>query len=302
VKPRALDHGQRSAVWVASVDGEIPRLLVETRDVLLEAPNWSLDGSALYANGAGKLWRIPLDGQPMTQVRLVGVSDINNDHVLAPDGDHIYLSANDWNIYRASLAGGPAKQITTAPPIPGLMHFLHGVSPDGSRLAFVGLETENGNWWAKANVFTVRADGTDYRQLTFGSAPADGCEYAPGGDWLYFNTEAFDGHAQIARIRPDGGDLQQLTFDDNVNWFPHLAPIGPYACYIAFPTGTQGHPPDIWVDLMLVENGRWPEARSTARVYGGQGTINVNSWSPDGRRFAYVSHDRDTPDVIGQPR
>jgi Tol biopolymer transport system component len=282
-------------VWLTGVDEEQQHLHVETRDVLLEAPNWSLDGSALFANGAGKLWRIPLDGRALTEVPIADVPNINNDHVLAPDGRTIYLSANDWNLYHALLDGGSARRITTSPPIDGLMHFLHGVSPDGSRLAFIGLEPDGGNWPAKANVFTVRIDGTDYQQLTFGSAPADGCEYSPAGDWIYFNTEAFDGHAQIARIRPDGTELEQLTFDDKVNWFPHLAPIGPYACYVAFPPGTAGHPPDVWVDLMLVEGGRWSEARPVAHVYGGQGTINVNSWSPDGRRFAYVSHDRDEP-------
>jgi TolB protein len=294
VKPRTLDPGQRSAVWLVSAETHELRLLAATREVLLEAPNWSLDGSALYANGAGKLWRLPLGGGPMTEVPIAGVPDLNNDHVLAPDGERIYLSANDWNLYCAPLAGGPAKLITSAPPVHGLMHFLHGVSPDGSRLAFIGLEPGPGSWGTNANVFTVRTDGTGYQQLTFGSAPADGCEYAPGGDWLYFNTEAFDGHAQIARIRPDGTELEQLTFDDNVNWFPHLAPTGRYACYVAFPAGTEGHPPDVWVDLMLVANEQWSEARSIARVYGGQGTMNVNSWSPDGRRFACVSHDRDT--------
>ena len=293
MKPRALDPGQRSAVWLVSAGNQEIELLAETREVLLEAPNWALDGSALYANGAGKLWRIPLDGSPMTQVPITGVPDLNNDHVLAPDGERIYLSANDWNLYSAPLAGGAATRITTAPPVDGLMHFLHGVSSDGGRLAFIGLEPGAGGWGTNANVFTVRTDGTGYRQLTSGSAPADGCEYAPGGDWLYFNTEAFDGHAQIARIRPDGTGLEQLTFDGNVNWFPHLAPAGPYACYVAVPAGTEGHPADVWVDLMLVENGNWPGARSLARVYGGQGTLNVNSWSPDGRRFAFVSHERD---------
>ena len=190
------------------------------------------------------------------------------------------------------MSGGAARRVTAAPPVEGLRHYLHGVSPDGTRLAFIGLKPEPGGG-QQANVFTVRIDGTDYRQLTFGSAPADGCEYSPDGEWLYFNTEAFDGHAQIARMRPDGADVEQLTFDDHVNWFPHLAPTGPYACYVAFPSGTQGHPPDVWVDVMLVEDGRWSEAVCVARVFGGQGTMNVNSWSPDGRDFAYVSHDRD---------
>jgi len=294
VQPRTLDSGQRSAVWVADVGTGERRLLLQTRDVLLEAPNWGHDG-ALYPNGAGRLWRLPLDGGGMTEVPITGVPDLNNDHVLAPDAEHVYLSANDGNLYRARLAGGPAERVTTAPPIPGLLHFLHGVSPDGERLAFIGVAVAGGNRWGEANVFTVRTDGTDYRQLTFGAAPADGCEYDPTGEWLYFNTEAFDGHAQIARMRVDGSELEQLTFDEKVNWFPHLPATGRYACYLAFPPGTEGHPPDKWVELMLVEDGDWAGARPMERVHGGQGTINVNSWSPDGRAFAYVSHDLDAP-------
>jgi TolB protein len=294
VEPRTLDPGQRCSVWVMDVEAGESRLLLETRDVLLEAPNWALDGAALYLNGAGKLWRLPVDGGGMAEVAITGVPDLNNDHVLAPDPGQIYVSAGDGHIYRASLTGGPGEQVTTTPPIPGLMHFLHGVSPDGERLAFVGLEPA-GDEPAAANIFTVRTDGTDYRQLTTGSAPADGCEYDPTGEWLYFNTEAFDGHAQIARMRVDGSRMEQLTFDDNVNWFPHLPATGRYACYLAYPPGTRGHPPDKWVDLMLVEDGQWSRARPVAHVYGGQGTINVHSWSPDGRSFAYVSHDRDVP-------
>jgi TolB protein len=289
---RQLDAGQRSAVWVIEAGSGTTRLLLETRDILLEAPNWSLDGSALYANGDGRLWRIPIDGSPMTEVALTGVPAINNDHMLDPDGAHIYVSANDWNIYRAPLAGGPAELITKASPIAGLLHFLHGVSPDGTQLAFIGLQRDENNVRLQANVFTVRADGTDYRQLTHGTAPADGSEYSPDGEWIYFNTEAFDGHAQVARMRTDGSAVEQLTFDEKVNWFPHLPATGPYACYLAYPTGTTGHPPDKWVDIMLVEAGEWGKARSIAHVYGGQGTINVHSWAPDGRRLAYVSHER----------
>ena len=144
-----------------------------------------------------------------------------------------------------------------------------------------------------AHLRTVGVDGARDAALTVGGGPDDGPEYSPDGEWIYFNTERFSavaGHAQIARIRPDGSGLEQLTFDERVNWFPHLSPIGDVAVYLSYPPGALGHPADHVVELRLVRGGRWAEASVIARLSGGQGTINVNSWSPDGRRFAFVDY------------
>jgi TolB protein len=287
VDPRTLRPGQNACVWTLDPDVGTPELRYRTDDILLEAPNWLPSG--LLLNGAGGLWRLDREGR-LTRVEVTGIPALNNDHVPDPDGEHVYLSANDWHIYRASLRGGPATRVTGDSGIPGLMHFLHGVSPDGRSLAFIGLEPQGENWWAKASVFTMSTAGTDYRRLTDGAAPADGSEYSPDGEWIYFNTEQFDGHAQIARMRPDGSGVEQLTFDDRVNWFPHLSPDGRRAVYIAFPPGTEGHPEDLWVELKVVDLPDWTAARTVARLFGGQGTINVNSWSPDSTSFAYVSY------------
>ena len=106
---RTLQPGQRCEVWIASVTGE-RELVYAADDVLLEAPNWTLDGAALILNGAGKLWRFDLGTRTISQVPLTGIPDLNNDHVLAPDGTGIYLSANDGHIYRAGLDGGAARE------------------------------------------------------------------------------------------------------------------------------------------------------------------------------------------------
>ena len=276
----------RSRVSIAALDGS-NHLRYETEAIHLEAPNWTRDGRLLILNGNGVLWRLPVEGGELEQIRIEGVPKLNNDHVLDPDGEHIYLSANDWHIYRAPLAGGTAKRITADT---GVMHFLHGVSPDGAELAFVGLEPKDGNWWARANVFTVPSTGGEEHRLTHGTDPSDGCEYSPDGEWICFNTEAFSpGHAQIARMRRDGSGLEQLTFDERVNWFPHLAPDGAYAVYLSFPSGTRGHPAGLHVELCLVDND-WTKPRWRIPVFGGQGTINVNSWGPNSDRFAFVSY------------
>jgi Tol biopolymer transport system component len=288
VELRTLRPGQATRVRVYDVSQYRTDEVYRTESLLLEAPNWLHDGPLLL-NGDGRLWALTLDGD-LSSVVVTGVPDLNNDHVPDPTGEYVYVSANDWQLYRVPSAGGAAELVSGGSGIPGLMHFLHGVSPDGERLAFIGLEPEGENWWARANVFTMSASGGDYRQLTEGSAPFDGSEYAPDGEWIFVNTEHFDGHAQIGRMHLDGSGLEQLTFDDRVNWFPHLSPDGRRASYIAFPPGTEGHPADLWVDIMVVDLPDWGSARSVARVFGGQGSLNVNSWSPDSTRFAFIDY------------
>ena len=288
---RSLAAGQRCRVRVANVASGDVRTVHESHAVLLEAPNWTAD-DRLILNGDGLLWSMPADGsvEPRT-VAIAGVPELNNDHVLAPDGETIYLSANDWHIYAAPLAGGAARRVTADGG--ARMHFLHGVSPDGSTLAYVGLTPADGDWWAAATVRTVRTDGTGDSAVTDGTGPDDGPEYSPDGAWIYFNTERFSrnpGHAQIARISVGGGEPEQLTFDDRVNWFPHLSPDGARAVYLSYPPGTEGHPADRPVQLMLVEDDGWAQASIFVELFGGQGTINVNSWAPDGTRFAYVDY------------
>lgn len=291
---RTLADGQRSQVWIHDTATGENRLLLETDDMLLEAPNWSLAGDALILNGNGTLWKLFVGTPHLEPIVITGLPRINNDHVLDPDGEHIYVSTyDDWQLYRAPLAGGEAVQVSGKEGPADMLHFLHGVSPDGRQLAFVGVEATNVEGkltFQSAEICTLDSDGRHFRQITFGGAPADGPEYSPDGGWLYFNTEAFSGHAQIARMRPDGSGTERLTQSDTVDWFPHLAPTGGKAVYLAYPSGTRGHPADLWVELRLVKDGGWTEATTVARLFGGQGTINVNSWSPDGTRFAYVAY------------
>ena len=294
IPPRTLAPGQRCQVWTHDSRSGENRLLLETADLLLEAPNWTLQGDALILNGNGTMWRLPLDAPALQPITIDGVPPCNNDHVLDPDGAHIFLSAyDDWHIYRAPLAGGPALRVTGQDGPEGMLHFLHGVSPDGRQLAFVGVQaemTETSFKFLSAEICTLGSNGRGFAQITSGGAPADGPEYSPDGDWIYFNTEAFSGHAQIARMRPDGTGAERLTTALTVDWFPHLSPDGQTAVYLAYPPGTQGHPADLWVELKLVRGGDWAAATTAARLFGGQGTINVNSWSPDNARFAYVAY------------
>lgn len=296
---RELTKGQSCQVWVHEVISGENSLIFETTDTLFEAPNWAPQGDALLLNGNGKLWRLPL-GNPLPQeIEIQGVPPLNNDHVLDPDGLHIFVSANDdWQIYRAPLAGGEATRISGNEGPENLLHFLHGVSPDGQQLSFVGVQaqiTEYSFQFLSAEICTLAADGSDFRQITSGGSPADGPEYSPDGQWIYYNTEAFSGYAQIARMHPDGSGAERLTNTLTVDWFPHLSPDGQLAAYLVYPAGTKGHPADRRVELKLVRDGNWLEAETVAHLLGGQGTINVNSWSPDSTRFAFVAYPINSP-------
>jgi Tol biopolymer transport system component len=296
---RTLQPGQQCEVWVASATGE-RELVYATGDILLEAPNWTLDGASLVLNGGGKLWTLDLAGRTISQVPLTGIPDLNNDHVLDPDGGHIFLSANDGHIYRAALAGGEATRITKDD---GSFHFLHGVSPDGEELAYVSIEA--GDFTQPGRLVTVPASGGATTPISV-DGHCDGPEYSPDGEWLYFNTEAFTsqpGHAQLARVRAAGGsgvnnnDAERLLESDTVDWFPHLSPNGRLVSYIRFPSGTQGHPADLPVDVVLVSTDDWTAPLQTWPLVGGQGTLNVNSWAPDSGRFAYVAYPLATTDT-----
>ena len=173
---------------------------------------------------------------------------------------------------------------------PGFIRFLHGVSPDGRLLAYIGMDLlPDGG--VRTNVYTVPTDGGPDAQLTNSEASHDGSVFSPDGEWIYFNSERGSdvaGHAQLFRMRLDGSGIEQLTDDERVNWFPHVSPDGTQVVYISFPTGTLGHPADLDVVIRLLGPGG--VGSDVVQLFGGQGTINVPSWAPDSRRFAYVAY------------
>lgn len=328
--PRKLHPGQRAQLFTLDVATGESTLLLESSTLLFEAPNWTPDGGRLILNGDGHLWSVAVgepgaavrDESALTQVDLAGVPEINNDHVLSPDGATVYVSAEDGHLY-AVPAGGGSKRRISKDRGPDFRYYLHGASPDGETLAYIGLEfgpeQPGGGRAVTTNVFTIPAAGGADAQLTEGSYPHDGSEYSPDGRWLYFNSERpgvdadgsrgpdrAPGHAQLFRMPADAtaagpvphGDprVEQLTFDERVNWFPHVSPDGQQIAYISFPAGTIGHPADLEVILRLlpVPAASADAAAATPRdmvaLPGGQGTINVPSWDPTSTRIAYVAY------------
>jgi TolB protein len=283
---------QRCEVHVFDVETGIDELVYSTTEILLEAPNWHRDGH-LILNGNGTLWALrPEAGSLIEPVEITGVPNLNNDHVLSPDHKNIYVSANDdWHIYKAPASGGQAVRVTIEAA--NQLHFLHGVSFDETELAYVQLRLDAEDVFSSGRIHVLNLASGEDRVLVNGDGPEDGSEYSIDDQWMYFSTENFSsspGHAQIARARRDGSDFEQLTFDKQVNWFPHQSLDGQFWVYLSYPTGTIGHPADLPVRLKLVRNDDWKNAETVVELFGGQGTINVNSWSPNGNKFAYVAY------------
>jgi TolB protein len=284
---RKLGSGQRAELTIVSTDGS-GRQVILTADEVIEAPNWTPDGAALIFNAGGELWRIPVAGGDPVKIDSGDLRDLNNDHVLSPDGRTIYVSSDDSHLYALPVGGGTPRRISNSHDH-GHHYYLHGVSPDGLTLSYVAVEQDAAGK-RRINLFTIPAAGGPDTRLTDLDAPHDGAEYSPDGQWIYFNSERNSpGHAQAFRMRADGSGVEQLTDDERVNWFPHPSPDGKTIVYISYPPGTQGHPPDKDVILRTMDPAGGNQ-RDVIAFFGGQGTINVNSWAPDSRRFAYVAY------------
>jgi len=291
---RRLRPGQQAELHVLDVETGASQLLLSSTGVLFEAPNWHPDGRWIVMNGDGVLHRVAADNPSgLDEIRASGLPELNNDHLISPDGRWFYVSANDWHLYRLPWEGGDAERVTT-PKAPERVfrHFLHGVSPDGNTLAYVGTEVLDGDEWGRRALWLLDLDSGDERLLGNGYSVADGPDFAPDGHSVYFNSEVastVEGHAQLFRHDLRDGSVEQLTSDERVNWFPHPSPGGRRLVYLSYPPGTVGHPPDLPVELRLIDlPGGVP--RPLVALPGGQGTINVPSWAPDGRRLAYVAY------------
>lgn len=258
------------------------RRLIHRERSTFEAPNWSRDGKQFFINRAGGIFTLPITGGEPARLDTGVAQKCNNDHGLSFDGQWLAISSNEGKdgskIYVVPATGGAARLVTPTGP-----SYWHGWSPDGKTLAYCA--RRDGNF----DIYTIRTSGGTETRLTTAEGLDDGCEYSADGTKIYFNSER-TGVMQIWRMNPDGSAQEQVTTDPNFgDWFPHPSPDGKWLAFLSFDKSVKGHPANQNVTLRLMPlAGGKPKVIAT--LFGGQGTINVPSWSPDSTQIAFVSY------------
>jgi TolB protein len=265
-------------VAIASTD----RRVVYVAPEHFEAPNWTRDGTAFLFNGGGHILRLPVTGGTPATIDTGFAVRCNNDHGISPDSKWLAISDQSHEdhhslVYVVPIEGGTPRRITKNSP-----SYWHGWSPDGTTLAFVG--QRDGDF----DIYSITVTGGEETRLTTAKGLDDGPEYSPDGKYIYFNSER-TGEMQIWRMRPDGSGQEQITSDDFNNWFPHISPDGKWMVFLTYDKSVIGHPEnkDVRLRLMSLEERK---ISVLAQLFGGQGTINVPSWSPDSKQLAFVSY------------
>ncbi len=281
-RPAPIIESTLETVSIASKD----RKVVYTKRAHFEAPNWSRDGKYFLFNQAGKIMKLPVTGGEPVALDTGFATRNNNDHGISPDGKWLAISDQSQEqrrslIYVVPIEGGTPRRITQLAP-----SYWHGWSPDGKTLAYCA--ERNGNF----DIYTIpiegHSEGKAEKRLTTAEGLDDGPDYSPDGQYIYFNSVR-TGLMQIWRMKTDGSEQTQITNDGYNNWFAHPSPDGKWLVFLSFERSVEGHPPNKDVMLRLMPTGGG-EIQVLAKLFGGQGTINVPSWSPDSRQLAFVSY------------
>lgn len=281
-RPAPIVESTLETISIASKD----RKVIYTKRTHFEAPNWSRDGKYFLFNQAGRIMKLPVTGGEPETLDTGFATRNNNDHGISFDGNWLAISDQSQEqrrslIYVVPITGGTPRRITQLAP-----SYWHGWSPDGKTLVYCA--DRNGNFDVYAIPFEGSSEGNAEKRLTTADGLDDGPEYSPDGQYIYFNSVR-SGLMQIWRMKPDGSEQTQITKDGYNNWFAHPSPDGKWLAFLTFEPNVEGHPAnkDVMLRLMPVGGG---EIQVLAKLFGGQGTINVPSWSPDSKQLAFVSY------------
>ncbi len=264
-------------IAIASTDR---RVLYHSKEHI-EAPNWHPNGQTILYNSSGRIFSIPAKGGNPVQIDTGTLNRLNNDHGVSPDGKTLVISDQTQNggsrIYTLPIEGGTPQLITKLAP-----SYWHGWSPDGKTLSYCASRS------GEFDIYTIPVGGGEETRLTKSVGLDDGPDYSPDGKSIYFNSDR-TGNMHIWKMNTDGTEQTQITTDDFNNWFPHPSPDGRWIVFVTFDGDVQGHPAnkDVSLRLMSLADGK---IKTLAKLLGGQGTLNVPSWSPDSRNIAFVSY------------
>jgi len=264
----SLENGERKIVYRARQH--------------FEAPNWTPDGKKLVFNSNGLIYTIPVEGGLPQLLDTGEAKKCNNDHGLSPDGKLLAVSSQHTDgksrIYVLPITGGAARLVTPKAP-----SYWHGWSPDGKTLAYCAERNK------EFDIYTIPVDGGEETRLTNTPGKDDGSEYSPDGKYIFFNSDR-TGLMKIWRMNADGSDQQQITSDkDYADWFAHPSPDGKWLVFVSYDKSVKDHPANKDVVLRYLPLGGG-KPKILANLFGGQGTMNVPSWSPDSKRVAFVSY------------
>ncbi len=277
-RPQPILESTLETIAISSKD----RKVVYIRRAHFEAPNWSRDGKYFLFNQGGRMYRLPVTGGEPQALDTGFAIRCNNDHGISPDGTQLVISDQSQEqrrslIYVLPITGGTPRRVTQLAP-----SYWHGWSPDGKTLAYCA--ERNGDY----DIYTIPVEGGEEKRLTTAKGLDDGPDYSRDGQYIYFNSER-TGLMQIWRMKTDGSEQTQITSDEYNNWFAHPSPDGKWLVFLSYEKDVKGHPAnkDVMLRLMPVGGG---EIQVLAKLFGGQGTINVPSWSPDSHQLAFVSY------------
>lgn len=297
-KPVSESYAPEKEGWIGCrmetmnvFDGK--RKVIHESNGRFEAPNWMPDGKRLLFNQDGSLFTIPVEGGTPEKISTGDLKRNNNDHGISFDGKMIAISnhrdglpGGGSTVYVLPVTGGTPRMVTEKTP-----SYWHGWNPNNKEVVYVA-QREGKSY----DIYKTSINGGKEIQITQNKGShVDGPEFSPDGKYIYYNGNQ-TGTMQIWRMKPDGSGKEQLTYEDTNNWFPHISPDGKWFVYIAFPPdiNVDSHPSykRVTLRLMPVNGGA---SRAIAYLYGGQGTINVPSWSPDSKSIAFVSNSQKFP-------
>jgi Tol biopolymer transport system component len=198
------------------------------------------------------------------------------------DGDFQVWAANPDLSQQVQLTSGPSDA------------WFPSWSPDGTRIAFSSHRTDPDPDDAVEvmDVFTMRADGTDVRQVTdsvgFSSTPA----WSPDGRWLVISADRADyPRSQGIYIVPSDGSApprRLTTLPDGSGW-QELARFSPDGSRIVFSEYRSGHETrrGQWVGEQAALFTVRPDGTELTQVTPWGIHATDADWSPDGRRLVF---------------